>query len=49
MVVTASDTTGAGDLLLACLLPSLHEGAAMADAVRGAMRTVEERLQKGTL
>jgi sugar/nucleoside kinase (ribokinase family) len=48
-VVKADDTTGAGDLLLAQLLTLLHAGAALADAVRGAMRTVEERLQKGEL
>jgi sugar/nucleoside kinase (ribokinase family) len=49
VILTASDTTGAGDLLLACLLSRLHEGASMTDAIASAMRTVEERLQKGML
>jgi adenosine kinase len=48
-VVTARDTTGAGDLLLASLLGGLHGGAPWSDAVRGAMRAVETRLRKGDL
>jgi pseudouridine kinase len=48
-VVTARDTTGAGDLLLSSLLGRLHGGESWPDAVRGAMRAVEARLQKGEL
>jgi sugar/nucleoside kinase (ribokinase family) len=48
-VVSTPDTTGAGDQLLALLLSFLHEGREMPDAVRAAMDTVEERLQKGAL
>ncbi len=48
-VVPARDTTGAGDLLLSLLLGALHGGAALPDAVRGAMRGVESRLTKGGL
>ncbi|MGA2641235.1 MAG: PfkB family carbohydrate kinase [Spirochaetia bacterium] len=47
-VVSAPDTTGAGDQLLALLLSFLHEGRAIEDAVRAAMDKVEERLQKGS-
>ena len=47
LVVSASDTTGAGDQLLALLLSFLHEGRTMKDAVRAAMDGVEQRLQKG--
>jgi pseudouridine kinase len=46
-VVKAADTTGAGDLLLSQILTLLHGGTDLADAVRGGMRAVEERLQKG--
>ena len=49
VVVPTQDTTGAGDLLLALLLSRLHEGASIAKAVPLAMRSVEERLQKGEL
>jgi sugar/nucleoside kinase (ribokinase family) len=49
VVVHAGDTTGAGDLLLAALLSRLHRGEDMAAAVRAAMLTVEDRLQKGAL
>jgi sugar/nucleoside kinase (ribokinase family) len=49
VVVPARDTTGAGDLLLASLLSRLHEGTPVAEAVRGAMRSVEELLRKGAL
>ena len=49
VVVHAGDTTGAGDLLLASLLSRLHRGEDMAAAVRAAMLTVEDRLQKGAL
>ncbi len=48
VIVSAPDTTGAGDQLLALLLSFLHEGRAMQDAVRAAMDGVEERLQKGS-
>jgi sugar/nucleoside kinase (ribokinase family) len=48
-VVRTGDTTGAGDLLLASLLSRLHRGEDMAAAVRAAMLTVEDRLQKGGL
>jgi sugar/nucleoside kinase (ribokinase family) len=43
-LVEARDTTGAGDLLLSALLSFLHQGAEMRDAVRRAMRAVEDRL-----
>ena len=46
VVVTARDSTGAGDQLLAFLLSALHEGASMPDAVRTAMDRVEEHLQQ---
>jgi pseudouridine kinase len=46
-VVDASDTTGAGDLLLSALISALHAGAEMAEAVRSAMGVVEDRLGKG--
>jgi sugar/nucleoside kinase (ribokinase family) len=49
VVVRAGDTTGAGDLLLASLLSRLHRGEDMTAAVRAAMLTVEDRLQKGAL
>jgi sugar/nucleoside kinase (ribokinase family) len=49
VAVQSQDTTGAGDLLLATLLSRLHEGEEVSAAVRFAMRTVEERLQKGEL
>jgi sugar/nucleoside kinase (ribokinase family) len=45
-VVSAQDTTGAGDQLLAFLLSFLHEGREMQEAVRASMDRVEERLQK---
>jgi sugar/nucleoside kinase (ribokinase family) len=44
-VVKAGDTTGAGDLLVACLLSSLDQGLEMPAAVRAAMDKVEQRLQ----
>jgi sugar/nucleoside kinase (ribokinase family) len=44
VVVSARDSTGAGDQLLAFLLTSLHEGRAMTDAVRNAMDRVETLL-----
>jgi sugar/nucleoside kinase (ribokinase family) len=47
IVVDAPDTTGAGDLLLASLVTSLHAGEPMRTAVRSAMRGVEQRLQAG--
>jgi len=47
-VVATADTTGAGDRLLAGLLDGLHEGLAMADALRAAMETVETWLEKGS-
>jgi sugar/nucleoside kinase (ribokinase family) len=47
VVVSAGDTTGAGDLLLASLLSRLHRGEDMMAAVRASMLTVEDRLQKG--
>jgi sugar/nucleoside kinase (ribokinase family) len=46
VVVSARDSTGAGDRLLAFLLTSLHEGCAMPDAVRHAMDRVERQLQQ---
>jgi len=49
VVVNTGDTTGAGDLLLASLLTRLHGGQEMTAAVRAAMLTVEDRLQKGSL
>jgi sugar/nucleoside kinase (ribokinase family) len=45
VVVKARDTTGAGDQLLASLVSLLHEGRVLAEAVRGAMDRVEQRLQ----
>jgi sugar/nucleoside kinase (ribokinase family) len=48
-VVGARDTTGAGDLLVALLLSCLHRGEGMEAAVRSAMRSVEERLGKGSV
>jgi sugar/nucleoside kinase (ribokinase family) len=47
-VVTARDSTGAGDQLLAFLLTSLHEGRVMQEAVRDAMDKVEELLKRGS-
>lgn len=46
-IIEASDTTGAGDLLLAHLLDCLHRCMAMREAVREAMSTVESCLQEG--
>jgi len=46
-VIDASDTTGAGDLLLAFLVSLLHAGEPMRSAVRSAMRGVEQKLQTG--
>ena len=46
-VVDAPDTTGAGDLLDAALLSTLHRGVPMAEAVRAAMTAVEARLAEG--
>jgi sugar/nucleoside kinase (ribokinase family) len=48
-VAGARDTTGAGDLLTALVLNSLQQGADMEGAVRAAMRSVEERLEKGAV
>jgi sugar/nucleoside kinase (ribokinase family) len=45
--VDSSDTTGAGDLLLAHLLGSLHRGTPMREAVRAAMSAVESCLREG--
>lgn len=45
----ARDTTGAGDLLTALVLNNLHQGLDMEGAVRAAMRSVEERLEKGAV
>ena len=45
VVVTARDSTGAGDQLLAFLLTALHEGVPMPEAVRIAMDKVELCLQ----
>jgi sugar/nucleoside kinase (ribokinase family) len=47
-VVTAADTTGAGDRLLAALLDGLVGGLAMEAALRAAMETVERWLEKGS-
>ena len=44
VVVEQTDTTGAGDLLLASLVSRLHAGEPMRTAVRSAMRGVEQRL-----
>jgi sugar/nucleoside kinase (ribokinase family) len=49
VVVPARDTTGAGDLLLATLLSRLQAGMPMEEAVPSAMRSVEQRLEKGNL
>lgn len=46
-VVEVPDTTGAGDLLLASLVSCLHQGVPMREAVRAAMRKVEQRLRTG--
>jgi sugar/nucleoside kinase (ribokinase family) len=48
-VIRASDTTGAGDLLLALLLSRLQRGEQIETAVPSAMRAVEERLAAGAL
>jgi sugar/nucleoside kinase (ribokinase family) len=47
-VVAATDTTGAGDRLLAALLDGLHGGLGMPAALRAAMETVETWLEKGS-
>jgi len=49
VVVSAPDTTGAGDLLLAGLLSRLHRGEELSAAVRRSMLAVEARLQRGEL
>lgn len=49
VVVEATDTTGAGDMLLAFLISRLHAGEPMRAAVRSAMRGVEQRLTAGDL
>ncbi len=46
-VIETSDTTGAGDLLLASLVSLLHAGRPLREAVREAMNGVEERLRAG--
>jgi len=43
-VVSARDTTGAGDQLLALVVSLLHAGRSLANAVRAAMDGVEQRL-----
>ncbi len=48
-VVTAKDTTGAGDLLLALVLNEVRKGFDVADCVRRAMNEVERALQTGVL
>jgi sugar/nucleoside kinase (ribokinase family) len=48
IVARASDTTGAGDQLLALLLSALHDGRGLADAVRYAMDRVEDRLRQAS-
>ena len=48
VVARASDTTGAGDQLLALLLSYLHDGRILADAVRAAMDRVEDSLRHGS-
>lgn len=48
-VAGARDTTGAGDLLTALVLNSLQQGGEMEGAVRAAVRSVEERLEKGAV
>ena len=45
VVISARDSTGAGDQLLAFLLTALHEGRGMQEAVRDAMDGVEKLLQ----
>jgi sugar/nucleoside kinase (ribokinase family) len=47
LVVDATDTTGAGDLLLASLISLLHAGQPVRAAVPSAMRGVEQRLASG--
>ncbi len=47
LVVEASNTTGAGDLLLAHLLSRLHRGMPVGVAVREAMSAVESCLREG--
>lgn len=46
-IVRADDTTGAGDRLLAALLEGLHRGLAMAAALRAAMASVADWLERG--
>jgi pseudouridine kinase len=48
VVARSPDTTGAGDALLALLLSSLHDGRALAEAVRSAMDRVEDRLAQAS-
>jgi sugar/nucleoside kinase (ribokinase family) len=48
-VVSAADTTGAGDLLLAALLSRLGGGRGPAQALPEAMREVERALERGRL
>ena len=48
-VAGARDTTGAGDLLTALVLNGLQRGEDIEGAIRAAMRSVEERLEKGVV
>jgi pseudouridine kinase len=48
-VIETSDTTGAGDALMAAYLEAVAQGAEQPDALSQAVRSVETSIQEGTL